>query len=68
MNKFADRIKALRIEKKLTLKQLSTDLSLPLNTYANYEHGTREPPLDFIIALCDYYKVTADYLLGRTDN
>ncbi len=68
MNKFSERLKELRAEKGLTLKQVSEALSIPLQTYANYEHGTREPPLDLIIAICDFYEITSDYLLGRSDD
>ena len=67
MNKFAERLIELRLEKGMTLKNVSDKLSIPLQTYANYEHGTRQPSLDIIIALCDLYEVTADYLLGRSD-
>ena len=64
MNKFSERLKELRAEKGLTLKQVSEALSIPLQTYA----GTREPPLDLIIAICDFYEITSDYLLGRSDD
>lgn len=68
MNKFAERLKELRTERGFTLKQVSAALFIPLQTYANYEHGTREPPLDLLIAICDLYEITADYLLGRSDS
>lgn len=68
MNKLAERLKELRTEKLLTLKQLSNELGIPLQTYANYEHGTREPPIDLLISMCDYFEVSADYLIGRSDN
>lgn len=67
MNKLAERLKELRKDNGLTLKQISSALSIPLETYANYEHGIRKPPIDLIIAICNYYDVTADYLIGRTD-
>lgn len=67
MNKLAERLKELRTENGLTLKQIATELSIPLETYANYEHGIRKPPIDLIISICNYYGVTADYLIGRTD-
>ena len=35
---------------------------------SHYENGVREPGLDFVRRACDYYKVSADYLLCRTDN
>ena len=68
MNKFAERLKELRTERGFTLKQVSAALFIPLQTYANYEHGTREPPLDLLIAICDLYEITADYLLGRSES
>ena len=68
MNIFAERLKELRKEKSLTLKEVSTLLGMPLMTYANYEHGDREPSLATLNLLCDFYDVSADYLIGRTDN
>lgn len=67
MSKLGERLKDLRSERGLTLKQVASELAIPLQTYANYEHGTREPPLDLLISICDLFKVTADYLIGRTD-
>lgn len=68
MNKLSERLKELRTEKGLTLKQLSAELSIPLPTYANYERGIRELPIDLLIMICDFYNVSSDYLIGRTDN
>ena len=68
MDIFAIRLKELRTEKELTLKQLSSALGMPLMTYANYEQGKREPSLDTIRLLCKFHEVTSDYLLGLTDN
>lgn len=67
MNKLGERLKELRNERGWTLKQVASELAIPLQTYANYEHGTREPPLDLLISLCDLFKVTADYIIGRID-
>ena len=67
MNKLSVRLKELRHERNLTLKQVSFELSIPLQTYANYEKGTREPPLDLIIVICKFFDVSADYLLGISD-
>ena len=36
--------------------------------YSNYENGKRDIPTDVLIKLADYYNVSVDYLLGRTDN
>ena len=68
MNTFSERLKELRKEKELTLKQVSFSLNIPLTTYANYEQGVREPSLQMLNALCDFFEVTSDYLIGRTDN
>ncbi len=68
MNKLASRLKELRAEKNLTLKQVAMELNIPLQTYAGYEHGTREPPIDLLICVCDFYAVSADFLIGRRDD
>ena len=67
MDIFAIRLKELRNEKQLTLKQLSQALNMPLTTYANYEQGKREPSLSTLRTLCEFFDVSADYLIGRVD-
>lgn len=64
---FNEKLRELRREKQMTLKQVSMELNIPLRTYANYEQGTREPSIDMLRRLCDFYDVSADYLIGRTD-
>lgn len=68
MKIFATRLRELRQEKSMTLKQVSTELNMPLMTYANYEQEKRQPSLETLYLLCDFYDVTADYLIGRTDS
>ncbi len=58
-----NRLKELRNENGLTLKQVSSSLGLTLSAYANYEHGIREPSVDTIKRICRFYKISADYLL-----
>jgi len=60
-------LKDLRKEKGMTLKQVSAQLDMPLQTYAAYEHGTREPSIAVIITLCRFYDITSDYLIGLSD-
>lgn len=67
MNIFPQRLKELRIERGYTLKTISAELSIPLTTYANYEQGTREPNIKMLVAFCDLFGVSADFLIGRTD-
>lgn len=59
------RLKELRKAKGLTQKQVGNDLSIPQNTYSNYERGDRKPPLVVLKILADYFDVTLDYLMER---
>ncbi len=63
-----ERIKELRIEKGLKLKDVAEYLNLNVRTVYRYEDGTREPSISILIKLCDLFDVSADYLIGRTDN
>ena len=61
------RIRDMREDRDLTQKQLADHLHIRQNTYSQYETGQRQLPLDVLIALVRYYKTSADYLLGLTD-
>ena len=67
METFSARLKQLRAEKGETLKEVSAALELTLPCYAHYEQGVREPSLSTLVKICDYFNVSADYLLGRVD-
>jgi len=56
----------LRQEKGLSQRQASAKLGISQALLSHYENDTREPKLDFIIKVCDYYAVTTDFILGRT--
>lgn len=62
-----EKLRQLRQEKGMTLKEVASVLNINLMTYAHYEHGDREPSIDMLRRLCDFYDVSADYLIGRTD-
>ena len=66
--KFNDKLRLLRRESNATLKEVSNGIGIPLSTYSNYEQGIREPSLEVLKLICDFYNVCADYLIGRTDN
>lgn len=67
MNKdFSRIITLLRKEKKLSQKQVASDLEISQALLSHYEKGIRECGLDFLIKIADYYDVSCDYLLGRT--
>lgn len=62
-----ERLKDLREDYDLTQKQLGEILHISQRSYAHYESGTREIPLETLIRLADYYEVSLDYLTKRTD-
>jgi len=64
---FNQRLKQLRIEANATLKTVSSAIGIPLSTYSNYEQGIREPSLAVLLLICNYFDVSADYLIGRTE-
>jgi transcriptional regulator with XRE-family HTH domain len=66
-NKMTNRLKEVRLEKKLTQKEVSLQTGIPVNTYSNYERGDREPKLDTWKKLADYFGVSVGYLQGVSD-
>ena len=67
MNKFAERLKELRIEKGITQAQLAIDTHLSTGAIAFWELNQRIPNANAIIVLARYFNVSCDYLLGETD-
>ena len=68
MATFPDRLKELRNENKVTQKAVAEFLGILERSYQMYEHGKREPNHKTTIKLADYFDVSTDYLLGRSDN
>lgn len=62
------RTKELRIKNNLTQKQLSEILKIQPNSVQRIEYGTARPSIDTLVTLANYFDVSLDYLLGRTDN
>lgn len=62
------RIKDMREDRDLTQKQISEMLMCDQSLYSKYERGERPIPLEIIIKLADFYEVSIDYLVGRTDD
>ena len=62
------RIKELRKKKGISQLRLATDLNTTQNTISRYETGEREPGIVELIKIADYFNVSVDYLIGRTDN
>ncbi|MCL1835085.1 MAG: helix-turn-helix domain-containing protein [Oscillospiraceae bacterium] len=63
---FSELLSALRREKGLRQRTAASALGVSQALLSHYENGAREPKIEFIIKVCDYYGVSADYLLGRT--
>lgn len=65
---FAETLLALRQGRNLSQRTVAADLGISQPLLSHYEKGTREPGLNFVCRVCDYYGVTADYLLGRASH
>lgn len=62
-----DRLKELRLERGLTLNQMSEKLNMVQRNYQRYETGEVDPPLSKVIVLADFFNVSLDFLVGRSD-
>ena len=62
------RLKELRKKKGISQLRLATDLNTTQNTISRYETGEREPGINELIKIADYFHVSVDYLIGRTEN
>lgn len=63
-----NRISELRKKKKLSMMQVAKELNIPYTTYVNYEKGDREPNSEMLIKLSNYFGVSIDYLIGRSND
>lgn len=62
------RLKELRKKRHLSQVRLAIDLNMSQNSISRYETGIREADYKTLIAFADYFNVSIDYLLERTDN
>lgn len=62
-----ERIRKLRLEHHLSQTEVAKVLHVSQRSYSHYETGSRNIPVETLIVLCDYYHVTVDYMVGRTD-
>ena len=65
--KLAERMKELRKERSLSQENIAKELAMSTRTYGRYEAGEREPTASVLIRMADFYAVTIDYLVGRSD-
>lgn len=64
---YRQRIKDLREDKDLNQEEVAKILQTSQRVYSRYETGYNEMPIRHLITLCRYYNVTADYILGFTN-
>lgn len=62
------RLRDLRRQKNITQQRLAIDLNMNQNTLSRYETEAHQADYKTLILLADYFNVSVDYLLGRTDN
>lgn len=62
------RLREIRKAKGISQVRLAIDLHTSQNTISRYETGEREPGIRELIQIADYFRVSVDYLIGRTDN
>lgn len=67
MSEISEKLKKIRKENKYTIQAVTDGTNIPIRTYQNYEYGKREISVDALQKLADFYGVTTDYLLGRTE-
>ena len=64
---FAEILKKLRIEKGLTQTEFATQFHVSNGAVGNWESGKRQPDSNTLVKLADFFGVSVDYLLGKTD-
>ena len=62
-----DRIKMLRSENNLTMKQMAIQFGITISAWSKYEKGNAEPNIQTLIGIADYFNVSLDFLLCRTN-
>lgn len=68
MNTFIDRFSQLRSAKNASFQCLSDAIGISLRALKYYANGEREPSMSTLIALADFFSVSLDYLVGRSDD
>ena len=67
MYDIATQFKKIRLERKLTQKQIAEGIGITEQAYQRYEYGKVIPSATVLLALADYFDVSLDYLCGRSD-
>ena len=67
MKIFQERLIEQRKLNKITQRQMAEYLQITQPSYIRYENGTSQPSLENLVKIADYFDVSVDYLLGRTE-
>lgn len=67
MGSFPERLKALRQEKNITQRAIANYLNITDTAYGFYEQGKNYPNMDILIKLADFFEVSLDFLVGRSN-
>ena len=65
---YTERIRALREDRDKTQAEIAMLLKIGQKTYSDYELGKSRIPVDSLMILAEFYNVSMDYIMGRTDN
>lgn len=68
MSIFSERLKALRLEKKLSQSKMAELLNISPRQYQNQEYGKNDPSYEMLLLLAKTFDISLDYLSGLTDN
>lgn len=66
--KMNQRLKGLRLEKQATQRDVAESIGVATRNVQNFEYGTAKPKLETLIRIADFFNVSLDYLVGRSDN
>ena len=67
MMSFRERLKELRMERNITQQELGNIVNMSKMAISHWDKGHSEPSLSQLIILSDYFEVSVDYLIGKTD-
>ena len=67
MSIFATRLRELRTEKKLSMKNLAKQINTTDTAISNWENDINEPRISYLVSLAKFFNVSSDYLLGLED-
>lgn len=65
--KLSERLEELKDERNITHKQVALSIGVRPATYSKYVTGTRQPDIETLVKIADYFAVSIDYLIGREE-